>query len=123
MRSAQLPDALPIRQPLLGRCVTNAAAALPIRPLQLRPSGRCHALHRMTYASSRCHALTRMSYASRCRTNDAAMLVVNRSLHVFPKVLRSRGRSSAQPHWVSDPERPFTPPRARPGEEEEGSGS
>ena len=44
-------------------------------------------------------------------SNDAAMLVINRSLHVFPKVLRSRGRSSAQPHWVSDPERPFTPPR------------
>jgi len=44
-------------------------------------------------------------------TNDAAMLIVNRSLHVFPKVLRSKGRDSAKKDWVNDPERPFTPPR------------
>ena len=49
-------------------------------------------------------------------SNDAAMLVVNRSLHVFPKVLRSRGRAKAEAHWACDPERPYTPPRARPGD-------
>ena len=51
-------------------------------------------------------------------SNDAAMLVVNRSLHVFPKVLRSRGRASAQSNWAADPERPYTPPRARPAHDE-----
>ena len=46
--------------------------------------------------------------------NDAAMLVLNRELHVFPKVLRSRGRAAAMNDWVDDPKRPFTPPRPRP---------
>lgn len=46
--------------------------------------------------------------------NDAAMLVINRELHVFPKVLRSRGCAAAAADWVIDPKRPFTPPRPRP---------
>ena len=45
--------------------------------------------------------------------NDAAMLVLNRQLHVFPKVVRSRGNQAAQPDWIEDPKRPFTPPRPR----------
>ena len=35
-------------------------------------------------------------------------------LHVYPKVLRSRGRQAAIADWVDDPKRPFTPPRPRP---------
>ena len=47
--------------------------------------------------------------------NDAAMVVMSRELHVFPKVLRARGRAAAAEHnWVLDPKRPFTPPRPRP---------
>jgi len=46
--------------------------------------------------------------------NDAAMLILNRELHVFPKVLRSRGRAASTADWVEDPKRPFTPPRQRP---------
>ena len=47
-------------------------------------------------------------------TNDAAMLVLNRELHVFPKVLKSRGKNTSVNAWVHDPKRPFTPPRPRP---------
>jgi len=47
-------------------------------------------------------------------SNDAAMLVISRELHVFPKVIRSRGRAAAVADWVVDPKRPFTPPRPRP---------
>jgi hypothetical protein len=43
------------------------------------------------------------------------MVVMSRELHVFPKVLRARGRAAAAEHnWVLDPKRPFTPPRPRP---------
>ena len=52
-------------------------------------------------------------YGARWR-NDAAMLVLSRALHVFPKVLRSKGRRAASKDWVHDEKRPFTPPRPRP---------
>ena len=48
-------------------------------------------------------------------TNDGAMLVINRDLHVLPRVLRSRGTAAARPAWLlAHPKRPFTPPRGRP---------
>jgi diadenosine tetraphosphatase ApaH/serine/threonine PP2A family protein phosphatase len=46
-------------------------------------------------------------------TNDGAMLIINRQLHVLPKVIRSRGAAVAQHTWVSVPDRPPTPPRPR----------
>jgi len=46
--------------------------------------------------------------------NDAAMLIINGELQVYPKVLRSRGRQAARSDWDHDPKRPFTPPRPRP---------
>ena len=35
-------------------------------------------------------------------------------LHLFPKVLKARGRRASCHDWVDDPQRPFTPPRPRP---------
>ena len=49
-------------------------------------------------------------------TNDAAMLVLNRELHVFPKVLKSRGKRPSVANWVNDQKRPYTPPRTRPAQ-------
>lgn len=45
--------------------------------------------------------------------NDGAMLVISRELHVFAKVLRSKGRHAARHCWLHDPERPVSPLRSR----------
>ena len=52
-------------------------------------------------------------YGNRWR-NDGAMLVLNRELHAFPKVLKSRGKAASSSSWHKDPKRPYTPPRPRP---------
>mmetsp|Transcript_24678 Transcript_24678/g.79666 ORF Transcript_24678/g.79666 Transcript_24678/m.79666 type:complete len:341 (+) Transcript_24678:2212-3234(+) len=45
--------------------------------------------------------------------NDGAMLVISRELHVFAKVLRSKGRHAARHCWLHDPDRPVSPLRSR----------
>jgi diadenosine tetraphosphatase ApaH/serine/threonine PP2A family protein phosphatase len=45
--------------------------------------------------------------------NDGAMLVISRELHVFAKVLRSKGRHASRHCWLHDPDRPVSPLRSR----------
>eukprot|EP00967_Tisochrysis_lutea_P144676 scaffold270559_cov29-Tisochrysis_lutea.AAC.2 len=46
--------------------------------------------------------------------NDGAMLIISRELHVFAKVLRSKGQKAARRAWLHDPDRPVSPLRSRP---------